>query len=542
MVNIKREDQLEESCSDTWLHEWSVQNKDIKREETEKSSSDKQNILPIKKESNYKIETEEVTAKNTVKKEDTRITFLKVTSSKNVANDLIIEENPDAKALSKNGMPKTKQKVTNRWKGNNVRSRNSKKTKVTVGDKETKFTLGQKALQKARVSEVVGNLCEYQCPKCYNTYYNIESLHKHFRITKHGSMSTFGSINYMIKFVAHQCHICSKRIRCERSVISIHVVKRHKYDALKTYCDKFNISTKINARKRQNRGFENCTSTISLTNQSIRTFLFGNLCKFSCNKCNYFCQSWKSMTKHINEKQHGSVLHPRIYLKEGDYHKCFQCHELVLIDKKLIMNHLYHHKITLSEYRRQIPGHESLQTMHLKELKASIQDIPTVRPEQKPVLEPCQLPDTLLTRDVGNITFFKCLICPRTNMAFSNLKQHYKSQHHINRLGYKAEFVTEARYHRCYICDKAVLCDNHFLVYHTRSHKITKAQYIQDHVLKNGNKVFPNFQEYCKSKEMQGKNKSKLGKTGMEVTTEEDDGLILPGMISSESEESDIEG
>ncbi len=181
---------------------------------------------------------------------------------------------------------------------------------------------------------------------------------------------------------------------------------------------------------------------------------------------------------------------------------------------------------------------ETLQARYLKELKSYTKFIPTVTPKSKSILEPHTLSDNLLTGDVGNITFFICHLCFKRVMCFSQLRQHWKEKHQLKQVPYNESFVEEARYHRCHICEKQILCDNSFLSNHiTRTHKLKMPQYINEYVLKSGNKAFPTYLDYH-TNSFAFKNM----RISPNITSDEeksDNGLILPCMISSESEDSD---
>ncbi len=57
--------------------------------------------------------------------------------------------------------------------------------------------------------------------------------------------------------------------------------------------------------------------------------------------------------------------------------------------------------------------------------------------------------------------------------------------------------VVEARYHKCYICDRVVLCDMFFLRINFRNnHKINLKQYANEYVLKNGSQVIPTLNDF----------------------------------------------
>ncbi len=495
MAQIKKEDDSVLSCSDSWLFHWANQNEEVKTEDT------KQNVLLPKSEYN------ENSSKDG-KQEGTK-------SKQQRKNTLSKGKNNDIKS------EKLKMSATRKI------TKNKEKSLIK---QTTLFALKQKELDKAPVSDVISNLCEYRCPKCHKIHLTKHSISKHFKKTGHAQICTHGSIiKFMTKIVSHQCFVCSKKIMCEKNIIRSHLCNCHQIHSLKSYSDQFNL--KLQTYRTEFETF-NAQSNNNITNY------IGNLCKFSCTKCEYSSQNWVSMARHL--KDHGTALTPSLYLiSDVILHNCQVCQENILCDYRLIRNHISKHKLTVMAYKECFPHNHGCINGYIKELKSNIEDIPAIQPKNKTVLKPDSLPENAVTKDIGNISFFKCTLCPKADMSFKNLLHHFKSVHKMKSVHFKADMVAEARYHRCHICDKIVLCDNSILIKHVQKHKITLSQYAKDYVLKNDGKVFSNYWEYCKSKT------TFHGKLDNEETSEEDEpdnGLILPDMISSESEESDMEG
>ncbi len=248
------------------------------------------------------------------------------------------------------------------------------------------------------------------------------------------------------------------------------------------------------------------------------------------------------MVNHIRSNCHGPSLSSSKYVTSITLYKCQVCRELMLCDYYIVVNHLSKkHNLSVVAYKNitKLPNQKDEFSKYQNMLKCAIQDIPAIRPRKACALPANSLSNDETTQNVGNISSFKCLVCQKSTMSHTCLRQHYKTRHHINYNKYNAEQVIEARYHQCHICAKTILCDNIFLTRHlTNSHKTTMREYIKDHVFKNGGAVYPTFKDYQKNNyvfEVMSNSKQTM------QTEDQDNGLILPSMLSSESEDSDEE-
>ncbi len=505
MALIKEEADAEQSCSDTWLHNWVNPKQEIKEED------EKPSLHKIK----YECKDEDVNQQN-------------------------FENNKNKLALS----VKSKRKLTKR-KGDqiiNAQSKKSRKRNVPQDTNDTNMFVGpvnKKAFEKAPVSDILANLCEYQCPQCYKKIGSRASLYRHFKEANHGR-SKHGRViryQYMVKIVVHKCYVCFKKVLCDTEAVKSHIKVCHGIVSIKKYCDKYGAILKTSIGQAQN---ENNYITELKRNKSAVTDFVGNLCSFKCLKCEYSCHSWRLMTKHVNTKLHGLLLQPSAYFSNITLHKCQLCQEKILCDNQIIKNHLAtKHKKTVRDYNSHFPPNETLNTRYVNELRANIQDIPTVKPQSKYFLNPNSIPENYLTGSVGNITLFKCPLCPKANISYSQLRGHCKRSHQHKHLPYSTNLVIEARYHKCHICSSQVLCDNHILTRHLFDrHKIRMPMYIKNYVLKRYNKVFPTFSDYSSNVHIFKETNTKHANVSPQDKSS-NNSLILPGMISSESEDSD---
>ncbi len=145
------------------------------------------------------------------------------------------------------------------------------------------------------------------------------------------------------------------------------------------------------------------------------------------------------------------------------------------------------------------------------------------------------LPDTQLNKKTGNLSFFQCPICHKTDRSGRVLIQHCQKEHQSKRLSIGMKYVLRARYHSCHICSMKILCVSKFIERHAvRRHNIRLSEYVTNYIVKSGNRAFPTLLEYKKNNQVFELFKDPIKYEG-------DNGLIQPHMISSESEDSDEE-
>ncbi len=191
---------------------------------------------------------------------------------------------------------KTKTKTLFTIETHNKLSEKAHKTRKEIKCQEDQW---KEAIENAPVSDLVKNLCIYQCPKCNGVFKSARNFYKHLSITKHKA-GLCGKINqFLFKTVAHICGICEKRILCDKRYILQHIKNPHKIGCLQTYC----IRT---GKKYSNK-------------KSIITAKIGDKCTFSCLKCEYNCDSWRILREHIRDKNHGPLSRLKDYVNTLDF-------------------------------------------------------------------------------------------------------------------------------------------------------------------------------------------------------------------------------
>ncbi len=364
-------------------------------------------------------------------------------------------------------------------------------------NKKVQMEKNRNKIEEADVSKEVGNLCRYQCPTCKHIYESSGGFRKHVLHTWHIDLSKEPSSSFLIKVVAHRCKICSKKVLCDKITLNSHM-SNHAIKSLKKYIETTNASR-----------VEEKENTIVLLHKFCKknsmkyevTGVVGSLCRYKCDKCDYWSQTWFSMRKHCLALEHGPLSAPTQYLTQVVMHKCNVCEELLLADKLFIDVHLRKHKLTIRKYMEKTSTINSEETWHRqyhKELRKAIRDIPAIPAKTQLTLKANSLPASKVTKHIGDISFFKCPHCCRSGISYNCLLSHCRTKHNISFVAYDPKLLEEARYHQCHICSEIILCDTTIVRKHLGQNHggMNLSEYKMEHVSKQGYIAIPNFKVY----------------------------------------------
>ncbi len=348
----------------------------------------------------------------------------------------------------------------------------------------------------------------------------------------------------LTKVVAHKCHLCSKKILCDIYVVRNHLTTSHQRQTINNYCkiNDLEYESKYGKPISQKQYFELYQGESS--DQYKISEKISNQCMFSCKKCDYSCNRWPLMTSHITKKSHGPIKSSTKYVTKAIFHKCKICEELMLCDYVIVSKHLKIHQMTALQYKtlNHTPNAQGLLKEYKLKLKSIIQNNKDDCIKLSETMGPKNNQDIQkVTKHVGNISFFQCHVCNQSDFSYTCLKRHYWKKHKLKKkMSFKSHFE-EACYHRCHICSAILLCDNTIVGRHAKGRHNMKFSEYRKHVVKNGGKVFPTFNEYRVNNQVLEPFMTDTNVVWSNEDKEEDSGLILPGMISSESEATDEE-
>ncbi len=194
---------IEQDCdsfnSDIWLSNWAKPEESFKQEE-----NIKQEVLAIQHENN-----------------------VSATSKKNITSDNIRSKDNENQESIKVPFEKNNKKQSVKSAVSSIKKTSRFKKDQTDSTKSRVFW--QEAIEKATVSDTIGNRCKYQCPKCGKNYTAKSSFRAHLNTTKHAV--GWDNINdFLTDIVAFKCHICQKTLVCDKSVIYSHANSKHKFN------------------------------------------------------------------------------------------------------------------------------------------------------------------------------------------------------------------------------------------------------------------------------------------------------------------------
>ncbi len=514
MAKVKQEEDMGAEKGDNWLSYWA--NPQV---ETVKKETNSGNYVKKEFSDNSTAMTSNVEQENT-SDQVKQVFSLDASIRKHVSE------------IASNVLSNSEKKKT---KTNLQRAQNGSFSKDTRIWRET--------FEKAQESEQVEDLCEYKCPTCSKVFSNRNCLGRHKYKSRWRGLGCQGIIvtykDCLTKIVIYKCLICHDKLLCEKHLISRHIERKHKI-SMKEYLHKWNLNCKFDKVKVP----ENILEDTKFLPGSIKISRnIGNKCKFSCGKCDFTSNHWKLMSSHKSKLNHGHSSNIMDYVTSLTIYKCQICCKHILCDTAAIWRHIVEkHKLSQSHYKKMYKPIEK-RKQYLLELKSVIEHIPAVKHNSsKYFLQANALRVDETTGDIGNLSFFKCPKCPKTDMTYGYLLSHVKREHGMKHQKCMLNLV-EARYHRCHICSKNILCDNTLLSSHMmHNHKINLAHYGKDYVCKNGFRVYPTFDYFRKNQNVFDLMRQEMGKIETISNQDSDDnGLISPSMLSSESEDSDCE-
>jgi hypothetical protein len=359
-------------------------------------------------------------------------------------------------------------------------------------------------LTGAIVSESIGNLCTFQCQVCLKTFdskwkFHLEAGHLNEEKEICTGSSEHSSLFFWqnaVKRVVHKCRLCGEMLLCDSHELSYHFTREHKV-TMKEYSHLTGAQLRGSVHDVKER-------MRKLQNSSRMEKSVGNFCKFECNQCDFRAFSWIQMKEHFVKQQHGNKINSAPdFATEAVLHQCRTCTEKVLCDKFIISLHLRtKHRLSVKQYIAEgaLKGSKDIYDEKLKEVLAGI---PTV---QKPLPKRCNpgkvLPDSQLTKSVGNLCLFECPLCQAASHSWKTFQCHMRAHKGMKKwLTFDTKYVKEARYHRCLLCGTEILCDKTFIRDHINRHSKAKKEkmdfpkYVKL-VEESGGRSFPTFREW----------------------------------------------
>ncbi len=327
-----------------------------------------------------------------------------------------------------------------------------KKNVKECGAKIANIRISSPALKNATVSASASpGLCPFKCPDCDSTYTNWTKFmkHTHKQHEKKVSMSEAGL--YLTQATVHICRICSIKIICETSFLTIHVRKHHL--SLGEYRQKYNCSPIPEPHQEL---------PAIVKNAPVSETAATRLCTFKCTECPVTYNGWLSYSAHLKthfEGQHKpkpAMSDYKRYLVKAVIHICRICSAQVICDYSFLETHLKtNHKITLVQYKEKYNCHGGWTFDNQKLLENG----------------------RLSKNEIGNLCKFWCPNCKLSIKSLTTLWSHKNNSGEKckgSARSCKSEYLKKVITHKCLICSKLLLCDARAIRKHiSGSHNMT---------------------------------------------------------------------
>ncbi len=343
------------------------------------------------------------------------------------------------------------------------------------------------------VKEEAGNFCQFTCSQCEETFQSYSSIMGHKKKNGCNHKQT-----QMSAVSAHMCSICSMIVLNDLAHLSTHFREKHQisFQNHALHPMKTDLDSDVIKRLKQETPiittqFDHyVTSPKSVPCEKV-TDAVENLCIFGC-KCSFITNSFRALMNHSKKCQESGKVSLRTITKfiiEARYHCCRVCARRVLCDKGLIQCHFRSaHHLGHVGYA-QLVGKKGKQNVIKAETKAKeeatrfadlLKNVPIITPHKTSITLPSSLPKAMTTQVVENLCKYRCRegSCPFSASSWNVMRGHMQKYHELPTFTYHPTSLVEARYHKCRLCSKDMLCDKRAIYLHLYTcHQISLKQY-----------------------------------------------------------------
>ncbi len=220
-------------------------------------------------------------------------------------------------------------------------------------------------LKKLELSENIDNLCVFSCKICNQISHSSNAFYNHRLRTGHNANTYQSVTKFLIKGSSYKCKVCSKLLLCDKKLIFSHMKDAHQVKAdlkgpttrdkqYKQYCDDFMKDIP-----------ESSTIPYSITVpikeiclQEV-TSAMGNLCMFSCPKCdNEVFNNYSVLLYHFKQVHKRIPRYSPAMVNITRYHSCLMCPKAILCDRHFMRSHIEHvHNMSIPKYEAVFSKH-----------------------------------------------------------------------------------------------------------------------------------------------------------------------------------------
>ncbi len=215
-------------------------------------------------------------------------------------------------------------------------------------------------IERLTVSKRLYNTCTFSCNTCnrrYSTWHGFKTHLNYCRANFEKPLT-----KYIVQGLSNKCDKCTKMLLCDTTTVRNHMKNVHKHSMDDD--EKANIKTKSqydNLCKSIIKSVPISTTiwrkrVLPMSEIPLReaTSMIGNLCQFTCPKCNLKnFSSWNKLNKHYNRVHGTNVSYSYKIVSVARCHTCLICPKAMLCDRYIILQHLSSaHKMKITKYEK----------------------------------------------------------------------------------------------------------------------------------------------------------------------------------------------
>ncbi len=343
------------------------------------------------------------------------------------------------------------------------------------------------SLASSLTTNIVENLCSFACGICEFKTNKWGGMKSHNRHSDHGPGNGKYNTKYVKEARYHKCVVCNAVMLCDIYVIKSHVTNSHGYPLEKYVQICKEKGTKAKLPRKIVKSESQKTLWVQSKNKEKAksdtfSYEFANLVIYKCDKCDETFHGWSFLLKHLKKCQNKTHFDKK-YIFQKVMHECKICKKKVLCDKRFIMSHIRGtHKMYAQQSYIDLGKEDRIQRFTFKKIKCDDgHDSYCMRVKMFAsnlstghldfTIPRDLINDSDMTSELGNFCMFQCVYCKQKSDSWSDMMGHVNKEHRKDDIllsKFHRDYLTGAVYHKCYICQEGVLCDETLINHHTR--------------------------------------------------------------------------
>jgi NAD-dependent SIR2 family protein deacetylase len=306
----------------------------------------------------------------------------------------------------------------------------------------------QDPVSSVEVTELAGNFCTFQCPKCKKEFSSWLEMRNHNMSSPHGSGSAGFKDVYVSKRVVHPCHICGERVLADNMFISLHLKKGIGHPKWPDYEAKWSSKEKASApapskpavnQRRKSRRMKTKRKEVVFSDDE--GMFDDDIADQDFIPKRRKREKWRFLSLGSAEDPLSTEISKQ---KESDPTAK-----------------------TKSDEAKRLESNETSNATASVEHEGEDEHAEGDVSEDDDDLEAGSVTDR-----AGNFCRFRCEpnICSGTFNSWRELLQHRREKHEGQNHGFKQKYLKKLVRHRCHVCSTVVLADMQMIEWHVVTH------------------------------------------------------------------------